>query len=215
MATHSNAERERVAGVLAEKAFEDIATKYGQLGHTPKEGHDERHARASYRAGILIVEAAIESGRIEPHYKSLVMIACANHDRVLDLVSGKNERASAAIARADMSEYSIFSFRDMGVVSRAIIGTTVQFQGLRMFQTPGADKISKIVADADLANLGSENDIFVKNSARMFAETHPDGHGAQEFINFQRVLLAEHEFYTPEAKILFPNQTSNLMSLDY
>ena len=208
-----HAERELIADEIAEIAYADIAQNYGENGLNPKEGHDDRHARSSVEAGKKIVDLAIETGRLDRSLKALTVISLANHDRVLNLGSGRNERASGILAVKDMEPYEVYTIEDRRNVAKGINGTATYFIGRVMFQTAGKHPLAQIDADADLANLGSDNQTFTEISGRIFREGYPEGTDEEEFISFQKVLLGSHKFYTPEAKIIFPHQQENLKLL--
>ena len=209
---------ERVAWDIAKVAFSDIAARYGKHSRKSLPYHDDFHARdvTSYTTAILSLAAERE----KVPYQSIIrgILAGSHHDFRQDLGSGENERASVDALVGRMRESGVFTCEDETSVTRMILGTRVVFDGGRIIQavplghTP-EDLEVQALADADLANLGDTTEVYWKNSVNYFTEIYGPNPSIDEQIEFmqnQVVLLETHEFYTQEARDLFPHQPKNL-----
>jgi len=210
MGQQPTADKEVLARRLAESAYIEIERKYGEKGVSPKAFHNVFHGREIVKSALLIADEAIKSGKISPEDRFLLIIAGAYHDIEQDLGSGANEIASAAKAEQAMKDSGQFNKQEIEIVKDAILGTTVVFENGIIRQSASGNPLSQMIADADLANLGSPTEVFWDRSEHIFREQYPDGNGMDEFLEFQTGLLTHHTYCTEEAKILFPHQRENL-----
>jgi hypothetical protein len=201
---------ERAAKLLIERAYSEIERKYGEKGLTPKKYHNVQHSKDVVAATEAIADKAIESGKITPKDKILLSIAAAYHDFEQDLGDdAANVEESAMQACWQMEEAGVFSYDDIEQVAHTIFGTVVRHKDGHLLQA-GGDIFAQILADADLSNLGSDQDRYWDRALSLFAELHPDNRGMEAFMRENHDLLAHHKYFTDEARELFPHQSDNL-----
>lgn len=196
-------------GALLDYALDEIEQKYGPEGQTPKSYHNALHTAQVMEAAEQI---GYEVGLPPKRHRNLI-IAAAFHDIVHD-ADDDNEGRSAQIAVEKMLEHpAVFTGRDRDDVAHAIEDTRVNSGGGFPRQNAHT-RLGRLLADADLSNLGLETAHYWRFSARYFEELFPDspddGSEMQSFLYRSLGLLSMHEFYTPEAKRLFPYQQRNL-----
>jgi hypothetical protein len=201
---------------LADQAYAEIDTKYGTEGRNPKGYHNVAHTRDDVVGGIIeLADLAITSGKITPRDKALLIIIGAFHDIEQDLGSGQNETASARKTRVAMRKTSKFTDDDEDVVDVAIMGTQIRFEGGVMLQSASAEDsfLAQLMADADLSSLGRDTETYWVRSVGLLTELSGDKPTVEDqvaFLESQIRLLQQHEYYTDEARELFPHQKENL-----
>lgn len=207
--------RELESELMVTEAFVAIESKFGVSSATPKSYHNSLHALQVVSAATAIASLAIERDHLQSTDKGLVKIAAAYHDIEQNLGRGANELASAEIAIKRMDKAGIFSALDKREVELGILATAIYFDDgiLRQSATSGS-MISQVVADSDLASFGCPTEQYWDVARSLFLELNPgqelEGQALEEFVDQQTCLLANHEFYTPEAAELFPHQEENL-----
>lgn len=215
------AQLERAAWEIAESAFEDIKRRYGKDGERPLDYHNDEHAKDITSSTTAIVKLAIQRGILTPEDAVVVPIATSKHDSDQDSPRGIREKVSSQQAQAEISRKGCFGERHFKLVDRMIVGTSVEFVDGRLIQAAPVgdmsnspeDYLVQATADGDVSNLGDFRDIFWKNSTNYFFETYgpePTVQNEVEFMTNQVVLLETHEFFTEEARVLFPHQQENL-----
>ena len=206
---------ERDAWELTDQAYVTLEDKYGKHGETPKPYHNEQHARDVVRASMAIANLVLyaKGGRkIDREDKITLILAAAYHDYEQNLGSGQNERVSAAIASNDIHKAHL-ALSSPWRVTNAILATQMKDQDGAIRQSADEDDyVAKILADADLSNLGAPTEVFQKQSGKLFNErlTEDVDLDIKDFLHYQTKLLTDHAWYTPEAARLFPHQEENL-----
>lgn len=208
-------EREMTVFRLVEAGLAEIDRRYGPDGIRPQAYHNADHTRDVMDAAIQLADEAIAKGEIEPGDKDLLILAACYHDIERDYESGANEAASARIIALQMRESNQFSEQDIVKVYKMIMGTEVWFANGRMFQSADPnDKLSMLLADADLASLGRSPQTYWDRAMRYIKEvtdnTEPTADQILHFALEQDNFLNQHEFYTEEANRLFPYKQANL-----
>ncbi len=211
------------AHLIVQQAFSIIDARYGPEGRNPKEYHNLLHTLGVVQAASDIADLAIADGKIAPEDKRLVMIAAAWHDTEQDLGSGPNEEESTASALIAMRAVGGFSDRDEQLVSAMIMATQVHFdEEGKMSQSAITETshdtdlyLTKILADADLSNLGKTTEEYLVGLSGFFQEMNPsvnvDSLQGLKVLQSQVPFLQNHTFYTPEAAQLFPNKADNIL----
>lgn len=193
---------------------ETVQHRYGADGEHPLAYHNDAHARDVSGAAQAIGERA----GFGPHSLAILAIAGMGHDIVQLQEYGTNEARSAAETVAIMEEVGGFKSRDSRLVRECIMGTVVRFSGDgRIKQAAGDSKFARVVADADLANLGKPPAAYFPTLRSLFEEWHPgeayESEAGHAFDAGTIKLLKTHRFYTPAATALFPHQSENLRIL--
>lgn len=193
---------------------ETVQRRYGADGEHPLAYHNDAHARdVSGVAQAIGERAGLGSRSLE-----ILAIAGMGHDIVQLQGSGVNEEKSADQTVKVMKRVGGFESRDFRLVRECIMGTVVKFSGDgRMKQAAWDSKLARVVADADLANLGKPPDVYFPTLRSLFEEWHPgeayEGEAGRAFDAGTIKLLKTHRFYTPAATTLFPHQSENLRIL--
>lgn len=216
METRQRLERQIAAEDLVRFALTEVGRKYGKGqgdGVIPLAYHNYNHSFDVVSAGEAIAISAANNGKISNDDIVLVKIAASFHDIEQELGGGLNEEASAKIAEERMKNGGVFNEEDIVKVRRMIMATVVHFeQGLKQSATD--DYLTQIIADADLASLGQEPEVYWRKAEsllREFKKTNfPSRDDLREFLETQGGFLENHNFYTPEAKQLFSYKEDNI-----
>ena len=145
-----------------------------------------------------------------------VAISGVWHDAEQALDGGQNEIVSSRMARSAMIQVGSFTSRHLYQVDQMICSTTVEPTEDGEIKHPllGDDLASKVLVDADMANLGKEPHIFRAHFQGLFRERNPgeplDGRKMYQAIGKTIVLLSTFKFNTPAAQELFPHIEDNL-----
>jgi predicted metal-dependent HD superfamily phosphohydrolase len=208
--------------VKAYAAYE-VHAKYDDSGTSPHAYHNSRHAHDVYLAAFAIGMKSVANSKIAHKSTTLLEIAAAFHDVEQDLGSGANEEESARIAVKQMEDTAAFEPWEVEAVRQMILATKTFFVEGVMKQSVnigGLDDemayLCKILADADLATLGSQWEVFFSRAKDVEKEIHgtePTTQQHREFLEFHLALLKNHTYYTPEAAILYPHQDGNAREL--
>lgn len=211
MSEVSNIEAEKIAWNMAEVARQKIERDYGPGSNTPKSGHDVRHFDSVITNGLSIVDLAIFRGRIEPIIKPLFIIGISQHDIDQSSGKGQNEVNSGLLTVTGMTETGIFLKNRIAQVHSGIMSTVIRNNGGKVAQSAkGDDILGQYMADADLASLGMPEEQYLAHAELLYEEWAEDGVSRVEALTRSACILDGHKFYTPEARILFPNQAGNL-----
>lgn len=202
---------------VVEFALREVAQKYG-ANDTNVEGykfyHNLEHTKNVLASAKKLAERAIENGNIAGAEDVLVEISAVFHDIEQGLGGGANEEESVRIAQEEMSKTKVFSLEDIEKVKKMVLSTTVSFEGGVMKQSATDDYLEKLVADADLSSLGQPSEIYWKSAQALLKETkHTDAPTLEDQLAWalgQIAFLSNHEFYTNEAKELFPHKEENI-----
>lgn len=198
---------------LVQSTYSEIDRKYGSRGEAPRAYHNKQHTQDVVTACIAIADLAIARGRIAPSDKGLLIIAGAHHDLEQGLGRILNEQASADSAAADMRQTGVFSGADIEQVRTAIMSTVVSLENGVIVQAVGESLLGRMLADADLSNLGAATAIHQDRSMRLFRELHPGAYTGEAMTGFLQAevrMLTHHSYLTPEAQELFPHHSVNL-----
>lgn len=212
MENRKTAAREVVAFALRE-----VAQKYG-AEDTRVEGHkfyhNLEHAKNVLDSAKKLAERAIENGNIAGADDVLIEISAVFHDIEQGLGSSANEEESTRRALEEMSKTKVFSPQDAEKVRKMILSTKVSFEGGVMKQSATDDYLTKIIADADLSSLGQAPEIYWKSAQSLLNEIkNTDSPSLEDQLAWaegQIAFLSNHEFYTNEAKELFPHKEENI-----
>ncbi len=222
METINLPEKENSIYELINFATSEIERKYGTGkgdGETPKDYHNLIHTQDTISAGGQIANLAVEIKKIEADDIDLVRISAAGHDIEQNLKNGENEDKSGRIIEDKMRASGLFSDEDVSKVKIMISATKVYFENDNLKQSATEDYLTKIMADADLSALGNKTEIYWDRALRLFNELRKKGNPdvdaptKEELIALchrQIILLSNHQYYTDEAKELFPHQPENL-----
>lgn len=211
--------RGAATGWLKGFAQNKVCQRYNVGGDRPLAYHNLVHTFEVDGAAHRIGMKAAGNGKITHRLTTLLEIAACFHDIEQDLGSGANEIESARIAVKEMEQTGAFEDREIEAVRRMILATTVRFEDGMLFQSavaessdPEVDYLCQILADADLASLGSRWDRFFTRMKALEQEMYGEDQSLEqknEFLQRQITLLSRHVFYTPEATELFPFQEEN------
>lgn len=208
---------EKATSLLVKAAYATIEAKYGPEGTNPKPYHNVMHTRDVVEALSELADLALSRGKITDRDKALLLIAGAFHDTEHDFKSGQNEAASADIAAAAMRNETLFTLSDQNKVQAMIMATEVQLiDGYPVQLVPDNNFFAGLMADADLSSLGRPTSFFRDRSYAMFREMFGDNASATDryaFLRIEERLLSQHQFFTPEARELFPHQAENLADI--
>jgi len=215
--------RAEATGRIRAYASTEVQFKYDQNGSSPLPYHNGRHAHDVELAAHQIGMKAVANGKITHRLTTLLQIAASFHDVEQGMGSGKNEVESARIAVKQMEETGAFEPLEIEAVERMILATTVHFEDGVMLQSatvegddPEVDYLCQIIADADLATLGDQWEIYFSRMKALEVEIHgadPAAETHKQFLERQLALLEHHAFYTPEATELFHEQEENANEL--
>lgn len=209
-------EREHVIFLLVEDGLTEIERRYGPDGLEPKPYHNANHTRDVIDAAIQLADAAIETGKIKPKDKDLLILAACYHDFEHGLGSGLDEAESARYICGKMRESGYFSNDEIAEVYKMIMATQVYFIEGQLHQSAAPDDImTQLMADADLSTLGKSPPIYWDRARRYLAEVsgRTDAPTAGDLVSFslaQDSFLCAHQFYTEEARHLFPYHDENI-----
>ena len=210
-----NSERDHVMFRLVQAGLEEVDKRYGPNGLRPQAYHNADHARDVIDAAIQMADAAISEGKITEAEKDLLILAACYHDIERDYASGVNEAASGRVISLLMKQSGQFTEQETVRVYKMIMGTEVYFvDGIMHQKADPNDLLSQILADADLASLGKSPTFYWDRAMRYVEElTNSTDPSPDEILGFaldQDSFLRHHEFYTDEAKILFPYKRDNI-----
>lgn len=199
---------------IKEAAFAQIREKYGQLPY-----HNETHTE-------FVIESALELADdigLSPEERDLVLLAASAHDVIQDTnpllktYDGNNEEASAKWAREQMTATNAFTEEEISHVEKAIISTYIKHreEGLRQSAEFKAI-VSEILCDADLANLGSEWNVYLPKMADYFHEIFPHAtlDDWKHYLDEQIPILCQHHYYTSAAQQRFSHLRENAERLE-
>ncbi|MGZ6005182.1 MAG: HD domain-containing protein [Candidatus Saccharimonadales bacterium] len=208
-------EREAAVYNLVDAGLAEVERRYGPDGARPQAYHNADHSRDVMDAAIQLADAAIEAGKIEPSDKDLLILAACYHDIERDFASGDNEAASARIICQQMQDCGQFNNFEIAKVYKMIMATEVHFADgvMRQSAEPG-DFLSQLFADADLSTLGKPPQTYWDRALRLIKEQTDknslDNNQCLAFALNQDGFLRHHNFYTEEAKMLFPYKQANI-----
>ncbi|MDQ3094224.1 MAG: hypothetical protein M3Q70_03565 [bacterium] len=210
---------------MPKKAFEEmtiatealIAMSYGAMetlnGKLPY--HNRLHAWDVVRAANGIGSLAVNRGLIKPKDLLVLLFASATHDLVQgETEHGANERMSAEMAADWMRKFKVFSKKDIKRAGSAILATMSDPIKPGYQQTAGDDYIEQALCDADMSQVGMPPNRSSVRSERLYKELLGDDLDTPEFrlsfLNKQLFFYSKHQFYTDEARILFPFKQLNI-----
>src|SRR3989344_1347059 len=169
----SVSKKEIVIQGLISYALSEVERKYGtgkDDGENPKRYHNRPHSESVLDAAGNITQLAFEAGKIAASDIHLIKIAASFHDIEQDLGSGFNESESARIAEEEMRKTGAFKEEDIQKVKRMILATNIFFENGSLRQSATDEYPTQIIADADLAHLGQESDIYWKKAKKLLKE---------------------------------------------
>ncbi len=177
--------------------------------------HNLNHTHFVMLEANNLLNEAIKNGNALESDRLYVGIAGAGHDERQDLGRGLNEIESARLMRERMSWRGVFTEAELQKVESMILATTTYFDKENvMHQSALEDNfLAKLLADADLANLGKKTEEYFAVSRKFMTELKGKEPSIETQIAFWESninLLTYHEYYTDEAKAMFSNQTANL-----
>ncbi|MCK9344559.1 MAG: hypothetical protein M0P64_00350 [Candidatus Pacebacteria bacterium] len=210
-------ERKEAVRVVVEQMLSLVEKKYGtgaNDGENPKFYHNLVHTQNAREAAQKIAELAAKHGKIFMSEVELAEIAAAGHDLEQDLGSGENERTSARMTREEMGKTGVFSNSDIEKVEKMELATTVSFEGGVMKQSATEEYLTQVIADADLSALGQPSEQYWATAQALLKEIKntdtPSVEDQLVWAKGQIAFLSNHEFYTDEAKELFPHKEENI-----
>ena len=199
---------------LVDTALAEISAKYDS-------GDDRRAYHNSTHTEQVVVDSSslAHTYGLNPHDHALLRIAAAFHDIIHNGDSNPaNESDSADYVAQCMIRYPCFSPEDIQIVRRAVLTTTCSQKYPKIIQTPLQNEpVSLLVCDADLASFGKPFEDFYPSAMRFFTELHPlDDETSEQyrkFIQTEITLLTNNEYWSKEARKLFPHIAENVTSL--
>jgi predicted metal-dependent HD superfamily phosphohydrolase len=200
---------------LIKEGFSEIDRRYGPKGETPKSHHNLEHTSEVLEDATAIAKLALARGKISEADLTEIQLAAAYHDYDSDLPYGEAEKSSALVVMDKMKREKVFNKDTIKRVGGLVVSTTVKWVGGKMKQLAGPDYPSKIMADADLANVGKPFEIFMDRSVKIMREQKEDPayQPDNDFYVAEIAFLENHKFYTEEAAELFPHKEENLERL--
>ena len=203
---------------IKERALKRIKKLYGPNGQNPKEYHNQDHALAVTRAAEQIANLGITRKLIASERDiHLVTIAAVWHDgrHSVRHSAGYNEYVSAYMAACAMRETGVFSERETETVQRMIKATQVKFVDGKVIQAADHNEyLQKLLADADLSNLGQPFDYYWHTTENLYQELMGEPGSQQAVAKMGLGFMAGHDFLTDEAVELFPHQDENIAELE-
>lgn len=200
---------------LVTEIYCDIDKCYGPDSSNPLAYHNVEHAKDVVNAITAIGSLAVSRGKISPHELNLGIIAGAGHDYVKNGVRLVDEANSAEAVVTKMGKYENFTSDDMHNVWQLILATAVYFEDGALKQMTSQDNyLAQAVADGDLASLGRDTVTFWDRTTKLYEEdmmTVEESEAQRRFLDGTINLLQNHEFFTAEARLFFPNQAANLV----
>lgn len=210
-------ERKTVTKDLISFSLHEVEKKYGKgqkNGLIPLDYHNLLHSQDVLRAVEQLTAMSSNNGKISQEDGDLVKIAAASHDIEQGLGSGRNEVESARIIGDMMKKSQVYTKEDIAKVKKMILATTVYFKNGAKRQSATEDYLTQIIADADLASLGQESNLYWEKAESLLREMNKTDTPAPEdklaFMKSQLRFLENHTFYTDEAKLLFPHKQENI-----
>jgi len=191
--------------VILQKIEEKYGTGKGD-GITPKAYHNRRHTEAVIKAAKKIARLAWKNNKIYKKDIGLIEVAAAFHDIVQDLGSGTNEEKSAKEAEKWMRNFGGFTDREIDEVREMILATRTEKVGGRLIQSATNNYLSQILADADLAHFGSKSEVYLVWLRKFMKEQKKE-----MLPGSQKEILKKHQYYTEEAKLLYPYTKKNIL----
>lgn len=199
-------------------ALARVEQKYGTGigdGEKPKFYHNLEHTKNVLESARKLAELAIKNGKIKGDDEPLLEMAAAGHDLEQDLGSGKNERESSREIQEEMVKLGIFSREEIQRVDAILLATIFFLEGDLVKQSVTGDYATKIMADADLCALGQPTEYYWKTAQDFLHEikgtTEPTLEDQLSWAERQVSLLSGHQYFTEEAKELFPHVQENLV----
>jgi len=209
---------ELVTAEIKERALKRIKKMYGPDGQNNKEYHNLDHTLAVIDAAEKIAQLGLTRKLIAPQRDiHLVTIAAAWHDgrQSRRHRAGYNEYVSAQMAARAMEETGVFSQRETKVVRGMIKGTEVKYlDGKVIQQADPSEYLQKVIADADLSNLGQPFDFYWHTTEKVYKEVMGEAGSEQAIAKMGLGFISGHEFLTDEAVELFPHQDENISELE-
>jgi len=209
--------KEKIVRALISHALSEVERKYGKGqgdGETPKSYHNRVHAQDVLAASRQIAILSLATGKVEASDIPLIEIAAAFHDIEQGLGKGLNEIESARLAEVEMRKDGLFGEKDIQKVKRMILATTVHFKNGIMGQSATEEFLTQVIADADLSTLGQEASIYWSRAIGLLKEMKGTDDPSKEdlivFAEGQSAFLANHQFYTEEARKLFAHKQENI-----
>jgi predicted metal-dependent HD superfamily phosphohydrolase len=204
--------RKQAVNLLVQRGIILVDLRYGLNGTFPKAYHNIAHTTSVIEATEQICDLAISRGKMQKGHKDFLMVAAAFHDVVQDH-GNDNEELSADQATGQMLETGLFNEIDVRTTQDAIKATQLKNEKGLITQSSGDSYLTKVVADADLATLGGNSEIYLIslfNLHEELAQTSEVG-SMYKFIREQAMYFnGNHSFLTEEANELFPNKQANI-----
>jgi predicted metal-dependent HD superfamily phosphohydrolase len=214
----SSLEKRNAAFEMVNFALAKVEQKYGTGvgdGENPKFYHNLEHTKNVLESARKIAELAIKNGNIKVGDEVLVEMAAAGHDLVHGLSEGESERQSSHGIQEEMVKSKAFTVTESEEVNQIILATIVSFENGVMKQSATEDYLTKIMADADLSSIGQPTEYYWRVSQSYFHEIKgtesPSLEDQLAWARGQIAFISNHEFYTEEAKQLFPHKEENIM----
>lgn len=207
---------ERAASLLIEQGLAELDSRYGANGLRPKQYHSVHHTLEVMGDAVTMARLAAQRGEIQEEDIPLIRLAACYHDFEHDLPRGEAEARSAQIVMDRMQRLGAFGVNAITKTGSLIVGTTVKFVEEKLVQAASNDYAEQILADADLAPLGKPFRVFWDRTTNLFSEELdpkpfvPD----RDFYIKEAKILKAHQFYTREARELFPYQQENIRKLE-
>ena len=151
--------REKEVNVICEAALQEVARKYGTGigdGETPLAYHHLGHTLDVDHMFLALAARSLQNQNIKVQDIDLGRMAASCHDMEHGLGRGASEDFCSAWLRQAMYEADCFSAEEIDAGDLMVQATKVWFDDGYAIQRPGKLYLCKLIADADLSNLGRD-----------------------------------------------------------
>ncbi len=210
---------ERMSGAMEviNFALKKVEQKYGTGfgdGESPKAYHNLLHTKNVLESAGKIAALALKNGKIIEGDIDLAQIAASFHDIEQDLGGGANEEESVRLSQEEMNKTEAFELSDKEKVKKMILATIVSFENGVLKQSATDDYLTRIITDADLSALGQPPETYWATAQSLLKEMKKTDTPSYEdqllWAQGQIAYLSNHQFYTDEARELFPHKEANI-----
>lgn len=210
--------KEKAAAYLIDKGNEYVTTKYGDEntpGERPLPYHNGYHSKQEVVSHVIRMgEIALKRGKITSSDFMLLPIAGAWHDAEQDLGPGQNEDVSADRLEEQLRATGVFSEDEISKGRNFVLATKAPIKDGVMKQEATEDYATQIICDADWFKVGADFPTYWQRSLDYLREVKGNEELSAEdiaaFAADQVHLFGEQEFFTEEAREIFPNRESNM-----
>lgn len=211
--TLPSAELTAVTRTMYAQALAEMDERHGPDGPSPKRYHTARHIQRVVGNAFRISNEIAFSER----QTACLLVAASWHDIIFEIGNkGKNERQSAEYATERMRQTGIFGGREYDRVTGLIMATVTDVGEFSLTQHPRT-WLEKALCDADLADLGSETDVYWESAQLEYEErlgTQFADKSRAHMLARQAGILRSYQPHLPASEVLFPHRQENIAFID-